>query len=63
MMLPKKFNKMSIEEQEAFIMGKLSDLYKEEKYLRKALASVRNKVKIEINEVDRPDLAILKSEN
>ena len=62
-MLPKKFNKMSIEEQEAFIMAKLSDLYKEEKYLRKALASVRNKVKIEINEVDRPDLAILKSEN
>lgn len=62
-MLPKKFNKMSIEEQEVYIMGKLSELYKEEKYLRKALASVRNRVKIEINEVDRPDLAILKSEN
>ena len=62
-MLPKKFNKMSIEEQEIFIMGKLSDLYKEEKYLRKALASVRNKVKIEISEIDRPDEAILKSED
>jgi hypothetical protein len=62
-MLPKKFNKMSIEEQEVFIMGKLRDLYKEEKYLRKALASVRNKVKIEISEIDRPDEAILKSEN
>jgi hypothetical protein len=62
-MLPKKFNKMSIEEQEVFLMGKLSDLYKEEKYLRKALASVRNKVKIEISEEERPDLAILKSEN
>ena len=62
-MLPKKFNKMTIEEQEVYIMGKLSDLYKEEKYLRKALASVRNRVKIEISEVDRPALAILKSEN
>jgi len=62
-MLPKKFNKMSIEEQEVYIMGKLSELYKEEKYLRKALASVRNRVKIEIREVDIPDLAILKSEN
>lgn len=62
-MLPKKFYKMSIEEQEVFIMNKLTDLYKEEKYLRKALASVRNKVKIEISEIDRPDEAILKSEN
>jgi hypothetical protein len=62
-MLPKKFYKMSIEEQEVFIMNKLTDLYKEEKYLRKALASVRNKVKIEISEIDRPDEAILKSED
>ena len=62
-MLPKKFYKMSVEEQEVFIMSKLSNLYKEEKYLRKALASVRNKVKIELSEEDRPDLAILKSEN
>jgi len=62
-MLPKKFYKMSIEEQEVFIMNKLTDLYKEEKFLRKALASVRNKVKIEISEIDRPDEAILKSED
>ena len=62
-MLPKKFYKMSIEEQEVFIMNKLTDLYREEKHLRKALASVRNKVKIEISEIDRPDEAILKSEN
>lgn len=62
-MLPKKFNKMSIEEQEAFLTKKLTELYQTEKYLRKALASVRNKVKVEISEEDRPDLAILKSEN
>jgi hypothetical protein len=62
-MLPKKFNKMSIEEQEIYLTNKLSELYKTEKYLRKALASVRNKVKIEVSEEERPDLAILKSEN
>jgi hypothetical protein len=62
-MLPKKFNKMSIEEQEIYLTNKLSDLYKTEKYLRKALASVRNKVKVEVSEEERPDLAILKSEN
>ncbi len=62
-MLPKKFNKMSIEEQEAFLTKKLKELYQTEKYLRKALASVRNKVKVEISEEERPDLAILKSEN
>lgn len=62
-MLPKKFNKMSIEEQEAFLTKKLSELYQTEKYLRKALASVRNKVKVEVSEEERPDLAILKSEN
>ena len=60
-MLPKKFNKMSIEEQEIYLTNKLSDLYKTEKYLRKALASVRNKVKVEVSEEERPDLAILKS--
>lgn len=62
-MLPKKFNKMSIEEQEVYLSNKLSELYKTEKYLRKALASVRNKVKVEVSEEERPDLAILKSEN
>jgi hypothetical protein len=62
-MLPKKFNKMSIEEQEIYLTNKLSDLYKTEKYLRKALASVRNKVKVEVSEEERPDLAILKSED
>lgn len=62
-MLPKKFNKMSIEEQEVYLTKKLAELYQTEKYLRKALASVRNKVKVEVSEEERPDLAILKSEN
>jgi hypothetical protein len=62
-MIPKKFNKMNIQEQEVFLLNKLQDLYIKEKIYRKALAQVRRNVKVEITEIDRPDEAILKSEN
>ena len=62
-MIPKKFNKMSIQEQEVFLVNKLKELYQKEKIYRKALAQVRSNVKVEIKEIDRPDEAILKSEN
>jgi hypothetical protein len=61
-MIPKKVNKMSIEEQEVFFMSRLKVIYEEEKIYRKALASVRGKVKIEISEIDRPDLISLKDD-
>lgn len=62
-MIPKKFFKMTIQEQEVFLMGRLTDLYAKEKILRKALAKVRSNVKIDISEIDRPDLIDLKSED
>ncbi|CAB4137111.1 hypothetical protein UFOVP316_18 [uncultured Caudovirales phage] len=62
-MIPKKFFKMTIQEQEVFLMSRLTDLYAKEKVLRKALAKVRSNVKIEISEIDRPDLIDLKSED
>lgn len=62
-MIPKKFNKMSIQEQEVFLVNKLKELYQKEKVYRKALAQVRSNVKVELKEIDRPDEAILKSEN
>lgn len=62
-MIPKKFNKMSIQEQEVFLVNKLKELYQKEKIYRKALAQVRSNVKVQISEIDRPDEAILKSEN
>jgi hypothetical protein len=62
-MIPKKFNKMTIQEQEVFLLNKLQDLYIKEKIYRKALAQVRSNVKVQITEIDRPDEAILKSEN
>jgi len=62
-MIPKKFNKMSIQEQEVFLVNKLKELYQKEKVYRKALAQVRSNVKVELKEIDRPDEAILKSED
>jgi len=61
-MIPKKVNKMTLEEQEVFLMDRLKKVYQEEKIYRKALASVRGKVKIEISETDRPDLISLKDD-
>ena len=52
-MIPKKFNKMSIQEQEVFLVNKLKELYVREKIYRKALAQVRSNVKVEVKEIDR----------
>jgi hypothetical protein len=61
-MIPKKVNKMSLEEQEVFLMGRLKLIYLEEQLYRKALARVRGKVKIEVSDIDRPDLILLKDD-
>jgi uncharacterized protein YlxP (DUF503 family) len=61
-MLPKKFDKMTIAEQELYIVKKLSELYVKESVLRKALAKVRGKHKIDFSEIERPDLLELKGE-
>lgn len=62
MKLPKNFYKMSLSEQEIFLIKKMQDLYAEEEALRKLMASVRGGYKIiEPREIDRPDELILKS--
>lgn len=62
MKLPKNFYKMSLSEQEIFLIKKMQDLYEEEEALRKLMASVRGGYKIiEPREIDRPDELILKS--
>lgn len=60
-MLPKKFYKMTNEEQEVYIVGKLQELYEKEKHLRKILAKVRSKHKFEV-EIDRPDLLAMRED-
>lgn len=61
-MIPKKVNKMTIEEQEVYFMERLRKVYEEEAIIRKALFRVRGKVKIEVDEIDRPDLIALKDD-
>ena len=62
-MIPKKINKMSIEEQEIFLVKKLQELAAKENVYRRALAQVRGKSKIDVSELERPDLLDLKNEN
>jgi hypothetical protein len=61
-MLPKKINKMSIEEQEVYLIKKMQELYKREEIYRRALAKVRGNHKIDLSELERPDLMEMKSE-
>jgi len=62
MMIPKKINKMSIEEQEVYLIKKVQELYRKEEIYRRALARVRGNHKIDLSELERPDLLEMKSE-
>jgi hypothetical protein len=59
-MIPKKVEKMSLEQQEAFLLEKLMDLQKKEQVYRRALAKVRGKVKIDVSDWERMDLIEMK---
>jgi hypothetical protein len=61
MRYPKNFNKMSIVEQEIWLVKKLSELYSEENSIKKALAKVRGGNKYEVKEIERLDELELKS--
>ena len=61
MRYPKNFNRMTIVEQEIWLVKKLAELYTEENSIKKALAKVRGGSKYEVKEVDRPDELLLKS--
>ena len=61
MRYPKNFNKMSIVEQEIWLVKKLSELYSEENTIKKALAKVRGGNKYEVKEIERLDELELKS--
>jgi len=61
-MIPKKINKMSIEEQEVYLVKKLQEIHVKETIYRRALAKVRGNHKIEVSELERPDLLEMKDE-
>jgi len=61
--LPKSFNKMTLSEQESYLVKKLSEYYKMEEDVKRMLSKIRGGNKVIIKEVERPDEAVLKNEN
>jgi hypothetical protein len=61
MKYPKNWNKMTLAEQEVWLVKKLTELYNMEANIKQVLAKVRGGTKFEVKEVDRPDEALLKA--
>jgi hypothetical protein len=61
MRYPKNWNKMTLAEQESWLVKKLYELYNMETSIKQALAGIRGGTKFEVKEVDRPDEALLKA--
>jgi hypothetical protein len=61
--LPKSFNKMTLSEQEGYLVKKLLEYYKMEEDVKRMLSKIRGGNKVIIKEVERPDEAVLKNEN
>lgn len=61
MRYPKNWNKLTLSEQENWLIKKYQEVVAEEQNVRRMLAQVRGKVKVKIAEEDyRPDEIILK---
>lgn len=63
MKYPKTWNKMSIIEQENWLVKKLAELYSQENEIKKMLGKVRGGQRINIVIDERPDLLEMKDEN
>ena len=59
--MPKGFNKMTIAEQESWLVRKYQEMIKEVEEVTKLLAKVRGGKKLVVSEIDRPDEALMKS--
>ncbi len=60
MKIPKTFNKMNLDQQEAWLVNKLMKMQVDIEALRRLLAKVRGGNKIDIQMDDRPDEIALK---
>jgi hypothetical protein len=61
MKMPKNWNKMTLSEQELWLVGRLQEYYAVESQITKMLAKIRGGERIQVKEIDRPDEALLKS--
>ena len=63
MRYPKGWNKMTLSEQETFLVKKLTECYSLEQEIRNMLSKIRGGQRIKVTEIERPDEAMLKNEN
>ena len=59
--MPKNWNRLSLSEQESWLVKKYQDIMTEVDSLTKMLAKIRGGQRIQVKEVERPDEAILKA--
>lgn len=61
MRMPKNWNKLTLSEQETWLIKKYQEVVLEEQSVKRMLAQVRGKVRVQIVEEDyRPDIEALK---
>lgn len=60
MKMPKNWNKLSLSDQETWLIGKLQEQYAIENEITRMLAKIRGGNRIQIKEIERPDEARLK---
>lgn len=58
--MPKNWNKLSLSDQETWLVSKLQEQYAIENEITRMLAKIRGGNRIQIKEIDRPDEARLK---
>jgi hypothetical protein len=61
MKMPKNWNKLSLSEQESWLVKKYQEMLTEVDSVTKMLAKIRGGQRIQVKEIERPDEAILKA--
>lgn len=61
MKMPKNWNKLTLSEQETWLVKKYQEMMVEVDAITKMMAKIRGGQRIQVKEVDRPDEALLKA--
>jgi hypothetical protein len=61
MRMPKNWNKLTLSEQESWLVKKYQEMLSEVDSVTRMLAKIRGGQRIKVTEIERPDEAILKS--
>jgi len=59
--MPKNWNKLSLSEQESWLVKKYQEMLTEVDSVTRMLAKIRGGQRIQVKEIERPDEAILKA--